>query len=274
MPEIAELEALCRYTRKRLLSKKIVKAQASTSALMKGCTCVDIAEGITGQTITDVRRYGKLLVFDFSNDAHVVMHFALKGELDIGMEQPSHVGVTLYFTDGSYMHYTDLSCMGHVRYINGEKFDDIHEIAGIYALGPDSLSDSISMKYLEYEFGKRTASIKSVLMDQHVIAGIGNAYACEILYHAGILPQRSARSLSQGEIHYLLASITYVLDDAVDKCISACEKDYHLSVFEPLARKNLKVFTHAGLKCSACGTEISLAKLNGRNTYYCTGCQK
>lgn len=273
MPELPELEAFCRYTKKELLSKTVADVSISMPSLLKGCTSNDLMSGINKKTITDVHRYGKLLILDFGSEVHVIMHFALRGELDVGRGNPRGTGITLYFTDGSYAHYVDLSCIGHVKYVSGTQFSGECRIADIYSLGPDALSEMITLKYFSSVFAGRSSPIKTVLMDQHVIAGIGNAYASEILFDAGILPGRSACSLNNEEIQRLIISMRNVLRYFIDVCARYCSVDYHLSVFEPQARKHLKVFHRAGLKCCNCGKVLETAIINGRAAFYCSSCQ-
>lgn len=169
------------------------------------------------------------------------------------------------------MELSDLRKFGKIILENAEKIGEIREIR---ELGTDAMSREFTVQKLDEILDKRKTKIKLLLMDQEKIAGIGNIYANEILFEAGILPDRSAEKISSAERKKLFQVIRKVLVKAV-KLRGTSDSDYRDTAGAPgKFQEALKVYRRAGKKCPKCGTIVQRIKLGQRGTFFCPVCQK
>jgi formamidopyrimidine-DNA glycosylase len=242
------------------------------------------------QIITTVIRKGKYIIMPLDNDAAIVMHLGMTGKIlvrevpDVAFDDrftgdnfvDRHTHFLMELTDPSgededmELHFNDVRLFGHIWLVS--KLDDINNvpIAGLRRLGPDALGITIE----EFRHIMRSrASIKSVLLDQKKIAGVGNIYADEACFSAGIHPTRRGESLSKEEWVKLWLAVKTVLKEGL-KYRGSSVSDYtdasgHAGSFQ----EHHKVYQKTGQKCVACAETIQKIKLSGRSTHFCPSCQ-
>jgi formamidopyrimidine-DNA glycosylase len=212
-------------------------------------------------------RRGKYLFFHLSGGRVLVMHMKMTGSLLIDPPDDRFTRAVFYLDNGTALHFWDPRKFG-VMWLAG----DDSEVAA--KLGPEPLDNDFTSKVLASRLKNRTAPVKPVLLDQAVIAGIGNMYADETLFEAGIHPLKPAGSLSREEVERLHASIIKVLRKAL-KNKGASVRNYIRPDGNPgTAHGEFKVAHGVGKNCPSCGRPIERIVVRGRGTYLCPRCQR
>lgn len=224
-----------------------------------------------GQTILDVKRRAKYLLLQLTNDL-IVIHLGMSGSLRILLtpqEAGKHDHVDLILKNGVTLRYTDPRHFG--SWLWARSIDDLSQLNH---LGPEPLSDEFSAQYLSDKAKNRRVPIKSWIMDNHIVVGVGNIYASESLFMAKINPNRTVNSLSLSEFEQLVIAIKQVLTKAIEQGGTTL-KDFLQSDGKPgYFAQQLQVYGRSGEKCFICQTEIESQKIGQRNTFYCKTCQK
>ncbi len=286
MPELPEVETIRRGLDPHLTGRVIEGVKVETPKQFIGDP-----RTLAGVGISKTDRRGKLLIFHLDDGRFLTIHLKMTGQLlwkGIGGESVmgghpaqsyidelpnKHTRMTFSFTDGSVMYFNDLRKFGFAELMGPEEFK-VHGFLG--RLGPEPLGSDFNATYLQERLSKaKSAVIKSFLLDQAHIAGIGNIYADESLFRAGIHPERRAGSLSSEEVETLALAITDTLELAL-KHGGSSERDYVNSIGEKgTYLKVANVYRKTGLPCPRCpGYEIRRIKVGGRSTHFCTNCQK
>lgn len=259
MPELPEVETLCRQLKKVILNEQILSVEIRDSKLGS-------VNGLVGKKVASVARHGKALIITLNDEATLLLHLRMTGRLQWQTEQctlPPHTRFVMSFSTGR------LLCIDPRRFATLSLKN-----SGICAaLISDPLRDYRISQLWEVS-RKRKLSVKSFLMDQRVIAGIGNIYACEILHEAAIAPGRKACSISLKELERIAAAGKKILDRAIN-CRGTTVSDWRdLFGREGEYQHELKVYSREGLPCPRCRSRIQRIRLCGRGTYFCSSCQK
>jgi len=259
MPELPEIETLCRQLRQVIVGAEITAACIIDAKLG---TLTDIA----GETVSGIRRYGKTLAIELAGNRSLVLHFRMTGRLlwqHTGNGLVPHTRLVVSFPHGR------LSLIDPRRFATVT----VHKKRTSIPLGRDPLDDG-DLSCLEEMAQHCTPPIKTFLMDQHRIAGIGNIYACEILHQARIHPWRGVNTLSPDEWKGIAEATRQTLTRAV-ACRGTSVSDWRdLFGKQGEYQGHLRVYAREGAGCYRCGEEIIRKKLNGRGTYYCPTCQR
>jgi len=268
MPELPEVETI-----KQQLAACIVGKQFSDLAISDGKPLRRISSGnfrkrLIGQEIKEVGRSGKYLLVRLANGSTLIIHLRMTGALLLNPKNTERfTRVTFKFTDGGELVFTDVRRFGAMYLVKDEK-----DVVG--KLGLEPLSDEFTPGILAKLLAKRKAPIKAVLLDQTVIAGIGNMYADEALFSARVHPMRKAGDLLPFETKNLHKAIRDVLTKAIGK------KGASISTYKcpsgelGTAHFDFRVAHRGGEKCPKCKTVIQRVKTRNRSSYYCPKCQK
>lgn len=287
MPELPEVETIVRDLRKRIVSKKIKTSNCSYPKIIRGAAFDDLSKSIRGRSAISVQRRGKNILVGLSGGQTLWVHLKMTGNLlfegpgePVGgrlrqMIERKHVHFEICFDDGSRLLFADIRKFGRVALIK-EESETIARNPREHLLGElglEPLSDGFTFEKFVIAIGKRKKSIKEVLMDQRVIAGIGNIYANEILFDAKINPFENPRFLTHKELSRLFLSIKTVLRKAI-RFRGTSFSDYRDAGGKKGAfAAQLKVYRKAGEKCPRCGNIIQKSKQAQRSTFYCGFCQ-
>lgn len=202
------------------------------------------------------------------------------GHPEKAYEQPlphKHTHIIIHFTDGTTLYFNDLRKFGWFRLYPGLKTNALLAIEDVFKaskLGPEPFSDDFSLSYFAQTIKKRRIPIKTVLLDQAVVAGVGNIYADEALFRAKIKPTRSASSLSKQEIVLLHPAITEVLQLGIDYGGTTMNTFRNVEGTAGKMREYLKVYGREGEPCTICGNPIERIKIGQRSSHFCTFCQR
>ena len=276
MPELPEVEATRRGLEPHLVSRRITKVEVARERMLRRQPVPsDFSGRLLGARINRLRRHGKFLLFDLDNDVVWVTHLGMSGRISVvaaSEERPPHANVVISLDSGEQIRLIDPRTFGFVAaYLPDEL------LAGpIGSLGPDAFEDLPTAVGLERRLRGRTAPIKPLLLDQRIVAGIGNIYADEALYRAKIHPRRQGGSLDREELKALRRAIKATLADGLRWGGTSLDDLAYLlpdgRAGEYLAR--LRAYGREDEPCPRCGHPIVREVLRQRSTYYCDSCQK
>ncbi|MGL5916672.1 MAG: DNA-formamidopyrimidine glycosylase [Culicoidibacterales bacterium] len=272
MPELPEVETVRQTLRPLLIGQTVTKVDVRWPKIIQGDR-LEFEAGLTGATFTEINRYGKYLFFIFG-DLVMVSHLRMEGKFyyqtpEIPIDKHVHVIFTL--SNGMELRYHDVRKFGTMELTSQTQ---LWELRSLKKLGYEPFSVEATPTYLFAKFQRTTRAIKAVLLDQHVIVGLGNIYVDEVLFRAKIYPETPANQLSQLQASEILAASIAVLNKAI--ALGGTTIRTYQSIFGVDGRfqNELAVHTKAGEACVTCGTPIEKMKVGGRGTYYCPTCQK
>lgn len=268
MPELPEVETIARAIRERYLGQKILRVFAWESQVYQDITASEFASRLSGRRIQAVHRAGKFLYFD-CEDCYPIFHLGMSGIFIQSRQQskyPQHIHLEFHFQNGSQLCFQDVRKFGKI-------FLSYH-LPKFPQLGVEPLSEEFTLHKFTKMLNLKAVRIKNFLMDQSQIAGIGNIYASEALFRAGIHPLRVANSLSDREVRKLHRSIREVLQEAVER-FGTTYSAYRTVTGETGQNQHfLNVYQRDGAPCPNCGAEIQKIIMNSRSTFYCGACQR
>ena len=257
MPELPDVERFRRYFDSSALHKKITHAEISDEKIIeKGTSAEKLARDLENREFEHTERFGKYLFIEATDGVTLMMHFGMTGSLEYFSDsgKPGYSRMVIDFEDGGHLAYVSRRMLGKIAEVgSGEGFIKTKK------LGPDALS--VSREGFSQIIKKKNAEIKSVLMDQHLMAGIGNVYSDEILYQSGIHPKRKAGSLSEEDIRKIYDVMIRVLREASLREAGDLPDDWLI----PSRAK--------GNSCP-CGGGVETVRAGGRTSYYCPACQR
>ncbi|NPV89689.1 MAG: bifunctional DNA-formamidopyrimidine glycosylase/DNA-(apurinic or apyrimidinic site) lyase [Firmicutes bacterium] len=274
MPELPEVETVRRSIAPHAVGRTIERVKVNLPGMVKGCEITYLTDNIIGKEIKRIDRRGKFLLLRLSQGYTLVVHLGMSGRFYYAGEEPyggfpKHTHVLFLLNDGGFLVYNDPRRFGRINLCRQPE----KEVSAIRLMGPEPLGNSCTMDYLRDELKKRRGKIKQLLLDQNLIAGIGNIYADEILFDACIHPERSGQSLTPLETARLFQSIRRVLNQGV-RHRGTTISDYVDGRGVPGEfQKHLKVYGREGEPCSVCASEIQRIRVAGRSTYFCPVCQ-
>lgn len=250
-----------------MIGQSFAEATILDAKLLPDSAVQEFQHELMGQMITSLERRGKYLVFHLSSGKSLIMHFRMTGRLLINPEEiDARARAILRLSNGIQLVFSDLRRFGVMRLVQ-----DAEAIIG--KLGSEPLSENFTPHLLAQSLGQHHIPVKAALIDQSIIAGIGNMYADEALFAAGIHPLRKADSLSVGEIQKLYHSIRRVLSSAIAG--KGASVDTYVRPGGQLGRAQLdfRVAHRQGQACPLCGTPIERIAVRQRGSYFCPHCQ-
>jgi len=269
MPELPEVETIRRQLARAVVGKKITGVKILSAKTVRG-SAGDFVKKIIGAKIKSIGRRAKLLLLNLFNGLTIITHLKLTGQYLLDEEPNKYTRVIFYFGKKKLL-FNDLRRFGYLKLARTADLPKF--LAGEY--GPEPLSaDFILKKFSEILKRRPKMKIKQLLMEQKLIAGIGNIYAQEACFMARVKPTRPAKSLKKEEIKKLFQAIKKVLAEAIKYGGSSSENYLNLYGKEGNFVPRLKVYGRGKQKCRRCGSILKIIKLSGRGTVYCEICQK
>lgn len=260
MPELPDVEARKRYVDSTALHKKISSFELTAPQLLTGTSPIALSSSITDRTLEETARHGKFLFIRLDSGKYLVLHFGMTGDLAYFKDEgdtPEYTCLQLDFTNGYHLAYTAPRKLGQLGLT-----DSLQGFLEAKSLGPDALS--ISRGEFEKLFARGRGAVKSVFMNQKKIAGVGNIYADEILFQAGIHPKTDKKAVSSEEIVLLYDTMMDVLTTSIDKNAEVPR----------LPEGYLLPHRDEDDTCPRCGGPVKRIEVSGRGTYFCPKCQK
>jgi formamidopyrimidine-DNA glycosylase len=264
MPELPDVETLKRYLDATALKQEIARTSIRDRRIVKDTTPQRIYSRLKGSQLLASHRRGKFLFCALSGDnGSLVLHFGMTGDLkyyDDPSEAPEHACMILDFTNGRHLGYVNYRMLGRVSWT-----DNVEDYVSQQDLGIDALSDELTLRRFRELLAGRTGRIKSTLMNQSIVAGIGNVYSDEILFQAGVHPKSGVDALSDKNVKALFRAMKRVLKTAIKKRAVTSR----LPASYILPGRGEEEFD-----CPRCGARIQTVDVGGRTAYVCPNCQK
>lgn len=271
MPELPEVETTLRGLIPHLLGRQVIQVLVRTPALrwpLPG----HLAELLSGQTILGLSRRAKYLLIAFEQGT-VLLHLGMSGHLRM---VPSHTPagkhdhIDLQLSDGQQLRYHDPRRFGALLWIEQE---DLHTHPLLSRLGPEPFAPEMTGGYLYSHARGRRVTVKSFIMDQRIVVGVGNIYASEALFRAGIHPQRAAGRVSRARFDALAAAMREVLSAAI-AAGGTTLRDFSNAAGRPgYFSQQLRVYGRSGQPCPNCGAFLCQQRIAQRASYFCPHCQ-
>src|SRR6187431_871175 len=270
MPELPEVETTLRGIAPHVVGQKVTEIIIRQPRLRWPITA-GLAELVTGRRLVNAARRGKYLILNFGN-GHALIHLGMSGSLRIVKtdEPPSfHDHFDLVFGKLA-LRYCDPRRFGCLLWIDGAP--ELHKL--LADLGPEPLTDTFTADYLYERTRKRSQAVKQFIMDSKIVVGVGNIYANESLFMAGIKPIRKAGSLTRKNCEDLVRDIKFVLQRSIDQGGTTL-RDFVGGDGKPgYFKQELLVYGRGGEPCTLCKKLLKEVRMNDRTTVYCEDCQK
>jgi len=259
MPELPDVEIFKQYLNATSLHQRIKTVMVRTAGILEDCTATKLRKKLYGSVFEFTQRHGKYLFVQVKNDDWLMLHFGMTGHLKYFKnpdKEPPHSRLLISFTNGYHLSYVSQRKLGKAVLLN----DPVCFIKKNH-LGPDALE--IDLSDFKNIFKNRTGAIKSALMNQSLIAGIGNVYSDEILFQTCIHPKTKVDRLDEGKLEYLFLKMKKVLHIAIDSCANS-------DLFPDFC---LLPHRYNAGTCPHCNCGLKKIKISGRTAYYCPRCQ-
>lgn len=269
MPELPEVETTVRALRRSLVGQVITAVHNTWPRHIAMPTIPEMQARIRGRTIEAISRRAKYLVFHLSGEETLIVHLKMTGHLFVTQaDDPldKHTHTVFRLASGQELRFRDTRKFGRV-YLVREPQEIFSE------LGPEPLADSFTADCLRQRLHNRTRALKPLLLDQSFIAGVGNIYADEALFYAGLHPQRRAGSLTTDDIKALHAAIQKVLQLGIEREGASISTYIKPDGSKGDMQNAVAVFRRTGMPCYQCGNPIERIILGGRSTHFCPHCQ-
>lgn len=275
MPELPEVETFRRYLVKFVQNKKILDTTVYYPNIIKKPTVKQFIDQIRNQTIQKIARQGKYLIFFLTKNV-LIVHFRMEGRFLLNdkekqlASQSKHLLIRFSLNANFFLDYEDSRRFGTFHL---ENYVSYKENKGIKQLGLEPFDEKLTAKYLSEKWASRKINAKAALLEQTVIAGIGNIYACELLYLCKVSPYEIINNLNIKKLKELIVNLRKIMKRAIELNGTTV---HTFRVGNELGEywKMLKVYRKRGEKCQYCSNKIEFIKINQRGTFYCPHCQK
>lgn len=274
MPELPEVETVIRILRDKIEGLTIIKAKINLAKLLKSSGTINAFEtDITGRTIETIKRIGKNIIFNL-DDKVLISHLRMTGRWYVyknsEIHDPKHDLAYFELSNKTILVFNDSRRFGTFHYQNKSEYEHINPIVKV---GPEPLNDAVDGEYLFNKMSKSNRYIKTLLLDQTIVSGIGNIYADEILFLSNISPLKKGSDILLDDYQKIAKNSQKILNHAIKLGGSTIDSYYPEQGVSGQFQTKLQVHTRAGKKCYVCQTKINKIKVNGRGTYYCKTCQ-
>ena len=288
MPELPEVETVRMQLRAKVVGKTVSAVEVFHSKTVgHDATIEDV---LLHQTIADIERVGKLLIFSFVDapDTFLLAHLKMTGQFffvegseivtggghtmsdkDVTEFPGRHTRVAFNFTDGTALYFNDMRLFGYTKVVNRVAVEEAR-----LGFGPEPTDDTFDVSWFTDAIRKRRTSVKAALLDQSFVAGLGNIYVDEALWRARVSPQRKTNTLTQREARTIAHASRDVMLESIALGGTTFKNFVDTKGRYGNFKDKLKVFGRNGSLCERCGEVIVKIRCAGRGTHYCLGCQK
>lgn len=271
MPELPEVERIKRMIEPQIKGLSIDNLIVNTPNIISHPSPKEFINSVLNKEIEMMSRRGKFITIHLDTKDRIVLHLRMTGQLivrPIDTIYEKHTHLIFNLSNKTQLRYIDPRKFGRFWFINKNE-DDTY--TGINKLGLEYFDSNFCVEYLKDKLSKKNKTIKQCLLDQNIVAGIGNIYADEILFASAICPTRKANSLTDNEYEILYINISKILNSAVE--------DYPILPDEGYGKKYgnddlIKIYGHANEPCPRCKKLLTKINISGRSSVYCENCQK
>ncbi len=281
MPELPEVETVKARLKQVVVGKTVADINVLREKSFQG-----LPERVIGSHIIDITRKAKLICFCLSNEFNLLVHLKMTGQLifvgddtRVGGGHPTadwtrdlpgkHTRVVINFTDDTTLFFNDMRVFGWIRVLNNKQV-----LQEFNKYGPDVIDDDFTAEYLQERLKNRTIAIKQAIMINDIVGGIGNIYASEALFVAGIDPRRSSQKLSLDELRQVVNASKQVIKEGIEAGGTTFDGRYvDVDGLAGGYQEQLRVYGREDEDCPECEGKIQKVKIGNRGTYFCPDCQ-
>jgi formamidopyrimidine-DNA glycosylase len=278
MPELPEVETVRRGLQRHLVGRRIERVEVGRERSVRRTSREAVIAGLTDTVVTAADRRGKYLLLPLDSGDTAMIHLRMSGQVLLapaGTSRPAHTHVVLHLDDGHEVWFVDPRTFGEVVVFDPDHVEA--ELPELAHLGVDPIADPFDTSTLRRAFGTTSRALKPLLLDQHVLAGIGNIYADEILHRARLRPDRPASSLDRRRLATLQRSIVDVLTEAINAGGSTLGDAQYVDLMGEGGsyQDDHRVYGRGGERCLSCARGwIRRSVTGGRGTHWCPVCQR
>ena len=274
MPELPEVEVIRLGLQAHLPGRKVIEIVTGSKKLRLPMPRKNLKKYILGARVTSVARRAKFLLITMDNGACLIVHLGMTGRLGIfppNANRAKHDHLRLQLDDSRQLRFNDTRRFGFIQVLAPDS--DLNHTM-LTNIGPEPLGQDFTPAYLQQRAFGKNRPLKNFLMDSHVVAGIGNIYACEILFHAGLNPGEKISKLSAEEWTKVVESSRHILQKAIASGGTTISDYVDASGKSGYFQLELQTYGKQGKPCTCCSAPITKKTLAGRSTYFCPVCQK
>jgi formamidopyrimidine-DNA glycosylase len=278
--ELPEVEVVRRDLEKEVVGRRVRSVDVrphrnAMRVIRRHARRKEFADRLTGKKMTKVDRKGKYVLIYLDDGDVLVVHFGMSGQFLRGTKRqslPTHTHVVIEFQQGGDLRFIDPRTFGEMFVASADELGKVKELDHIAI---DPLEDTFTWQEFSGELARRASKLKTLLMDQKFVSGLGNIYSDEVLFAAGLRHDRMSDSLSSQEVRRLYRAIREVVQDAIRYRGTTLADEAYVDLFGKAGefQTELKVYGRKGLACRRCRTPIDIVKISGRNSYFCPQCQ-
>lgn len=273
MPEKPEVITVTKKLEKRLLNRTITDCKVYYDSIIDYPSSDKFIKRIKNQKMNSFSTRGKWIVIELDTD-YLLVHLRMEGKFffrEKGIEVEKHHHVVFTIDNEEELHFQDVRKFGRMKLIPKEKINDMPPFT---ELGLEPWDKNLTSDYLKEKLKNKRIPIKTALLDQSIITGVGNIYDDEILFLSKVNPLTPANQVSTDKLELIIENTIITLDKAIEEGGTTIRNYTSEEGVTGLFQNNLLVHTKVGKPCPNCGTTILKIKVNGRGTYYCPKCQK
>lgn len=273
MPELPEVETVRQTLIPKLVGRKIKSVDVLYPNIIVYPVVSDFVKQLSDETINDIKRKGKWLIFELDN-YYLLSHLRMEGKYHFKTKKDKiekHEHVNFILDNDVCLRYNDTRKFGRMYLY---KKEEAFQNKPLNELGLEPWDNNLTVSYLKQKYTNKTIPIKTVLLDQSIITGIGNIYADEILFLSSINPLKKAKDLNKKELEMIINKTRLILEQAIKDGGTTIRSYESSEGVHGRFQQNLLVHNQVNKKCKNCGTNIIKIQVNGRGTYYCPTCQK
>ena len=277
MPELPEVETVRRGLQQHLVGGRIERVEVGRERSVRRTSREAVIAGLSDTVVEAADRRGKYLLLPLDSGDTCMIHLRMSGQVLLaaaGAQRPAHTHVVLHLDDGNEAWFVDPRTFGEVVVFDPDRVEV--ELPELARLGVDPIAEPFDAAILRQAFGTTSRALKPLLLDQHVVAGIGNIYADEILHRSRLRPDRPASSLDRRRLAALHRSIVDVLTDAIDAGGSTLGDAQYVDLMGEGGsyQDEHRVYGRGGERCVTCGRGwVRRSVTGGRGTHWCPVCQ-
>lgn len=270
MPELPEVETVVNTLKNMIIQEKIVKVYVNWDNTIDKISVAEFKKNLVNQTIINIQRYGKIICFEL-NDFFMLSHLRMEGKyfVDESKIEDKHSHVLFEFASGRFLRYHDIRKFGKISLIKKEL---LFTHPFLKDLGKEPFTITVDELYSKLQ--SKTIEIKPALLDQHIMAGLGNIYVDEVLYRSKIHPEKKANTVTKKQVQSIIDNSIIVLNKAIELGGTTIRSYTSSLGVHGKFQNELLVHTKENESCVECGTKIIKTKVKGRGTYLCPTCQK
>lgn len=274
MPELPEVEIICRALNKEILNKNIVKAQKITPFKLRIPLLEESLQDLENKKILKIERRAKYILIHLEEKISLIIHLGMSGKILIEEQDyipKKHDHFLFFLSDDRKIIYNDPRRFGLVSIESTEELENNRLFKD---LGVEPFSKDFSLEWFSNVLKNKKQSIKTAIMDNRIIVGVGNIYASESLFLSCIDPQKEAGQLTEYEKDLLRKNILKILQESIDQGGSSIKDYASVNGASGKFQNNFYVYGRAGKNCFNCNAEIKMIRQAGRSGFYCSACQK